>query len=300
MYEKKMTSFLFARALHKTEDFLLASNMDGAGAFDDLVFRYRLKEPDVWKTCFIQLKHKRADGTIKRSSLKTMSGNFSLFKYYDSYCQIKSKVSTDHNLIQSGPFYDFEFVIYTNARMEGVYNLQGKKSDPVSILSSVEGNWEYITFDKNRDIDIFGFFEELSRYHDLVGIKGSLLKGDTFEDEEINEMIKSVRSSFTDQKTVDGLKSAIPTLSKDDVKRWIKEIGKCDFTLYKEFLNKVKIFQSQSNEKTLKNLIKKELKDACKVSSSVANSIYTKFEEGFSEWCEKVGEVEWLMKDSKL
>jgi hypothetical protein len=50
-----MAAFFFARALHKTEEFHLASNVDGAGAFDDLVFRYRLKEPDVWKTCSYNL-----------------------------------------------------------------------------------------------------------------------------------------------------------------------------------------------------------------------------------------------------
>jgi hypothetical protein len=65
MYEQKMAAFLFARALHKTEEFLLSSNVDDAGAFDDLVFRYRLKGSDVWKTCFIQLKHKEKQDTTK-------------------------------------------------------------------------------------------------------------------------------------------------------------------------------------------------------------------------------------------
>jgi hypothetical protein len=94
-----MAAFLFTRALHKTEEFYLASNVDGAGAFDDLVFRYRLREPDVWKTCFIQLKHKKSEGkhensevTIKRSNLTKMSGDFSLFKYFQSYCEIKIKL----------------------------------------------------------------------------------------------------------------------------------------------------------------------------------------------------------------
>jgi hypothetical protein len=77
-YEIKIASFLFARALHKTEDFPLASNVDGAGAFDDLVFRYKLREPDVWKTYFIQLKHKKKQGTIQRSSPTQMSRDFSL------------------------------------------------------------------------------------------------------------------------------------------------------------------------------------------------------------------------------
>jgi hypothetical protein len=54
-YELKMASFIFARTLQKTEDFCLASNLEDAGALDDLDFRYRLIEPDVWKTCFIQV-----------------------------------------------------------------------------------------------------------------------------------------------------------------------------------------------------------------------------------------------------
>jgi len=58
LYEQKMAEFLFARALNRTEEFQLASNVAGAGDFDDLVFRYRLRGTDVWKTCFIQLKHK--------------------------------------------------------------------------------------------------------------------------------------------------------------------------------------------------------------------------------------------------
>jgi hypothetical protein len=53
-----MAAFLFARALNNTEEFCLASNFDGVGAFDDLVFRYRLRKSDIWRTCFIQLKHK--------------------------------------------------------------------------------------------------------------------------------------------------------------------------------------------------------------------------------------------------
>jgi hypothetical protein len=82
LYEVKTAAFLFARALNKTEEFRLASNVDGAGAFDDLVFRYRLRESDVWKTCFIQLKHKGGGGTIRRSGLTQMSGDFSFLKYF--------------------------------------------------------------------------------------------------------------------------------------------------------------------------------------------------------------------------
>jgi hypothetical protein len=58
LYETKLAASLLARALQKAAEIRLASNVDGLEAFDDLVFRYRLKESHVWKTCFLQLKHK--------------------------------------------------------------------------------------------------------------------------------------------------------------------------------------------------------------------------------------------------
>jgi hypothetical protein len=78
-YEIRIAALLFARGLNRTEEFHLASNMDGAaGAFDDLVCRYRLKGQSVCKTCFIQLKHKEKIHTIKRQALKEFSGNYGL------------------------------------------------------------------------------------------------------------------------------------------------------------------------------------------------------------------------------
>jgi len=194
-----MAALLFARGLNRTEEFRLASNVAGAGAFDDLVFRYRLREPDVWKTCFIQLKHKDDGGTIQRSNLTQMSGDFSLLKYFKSYCEIKKNAATDRNLIQCGPFVDFEFVIYTNGKLKSKppvskspprggdsdpgYLLNGSKSSPgeedsdlLRILSSETEKGKYITFDENRDTDIFEFFEELSGYHKLIKELDSLLK----------------------------------------------------------------------------------------------------------------------------
>ena len=300
MYEVKTAAFLFARALHKTEEFYLASNVDGAGAFDDLVFRYRLRGSNIWKTCFIQLKHKRNEVTINCPCLTQMSGDFSLLKYFESYCQIKSKASTDRNLKQCGLFDDFEFVIYTNAKMKVGYTPKGGDSDEVSILSSGTNYGKYISFDENRDTDIFGFFEELSRYHDLVRELESLLEREALVDEDMNERIEKVQSSVTNRDILDKLKNLKSTLSKEGVTKLIKEIGKCDCSLYKEFLKKVKIFQSQSNEKSFKQLIEKELQDACNASLSVANSIYTNFEKGISKWWEKDGNVEWLKKGSHL
>jgi len=295
-----MAAFLFARALNKTEEFRLASNVKGAGTFDDLVFRYRLREPDVWKTCFIQLKHKKNGGTIKRSCLTQMSEDFSLLKYFKSFCEIKSNAATDCNLKQCGSFLNFEFVIYTNGKMESKYPLQGGDSDPISILSSGTDFGKYMTFDETRDKDIFVFFEELSRYHEFIRELENVLKGGTSVDEDIKLKIENFRKSVSSKSILGKVNSLKSNLNKDNVKRLKEELSNCDFTLFKEFLSKVKIFQSQSNEESFKGLIEKEIQDACKASPSVANFTYTKFEEGFSKWCVRDGEVVWLNENSEL
>ena len=290
MYGVKMAAFLFARALHKTEDFRMASNVDGAGAFDDLVFRYRLREPNVWKTCFIQLKHKKNGGTIHPSSLTQMSGEFSLFKYFVSYCQIKA--SAECNLKQCGHFVEFEFVIYTNAMMQSNSALQGGDSDPVSILSSGTNDRKYKTFDEHSDKDIFKFFEELSRYAE------GILQMEKLMVKQIKEKIKEFRLTFTRKEildSLDGLQS-----NPNNMEKLVKELQKCDFSLYGEFLGKMKIFQCQSNENLFDTLIKKELQEACQASPSFANSIYKKFDEALRQWWEKSGNVKWLSENSHV
>ena len=269
--------FSFCRLKHNR----LASNVDGVGDFDDLVFRYRLGEPDVWKTCFIQLKYKKSGRTIQRSTLTQMSGDFILFKYFKSYCEIKKKAATEGNLVEFGPFGDFEFVIYTNAKMESKPPLQGGDSDPLSILSSGKDCGKYIAFDKTNDKDIFNFFEKLSRHNKLIRELDSQLKSRALENKEIIDTIKRVQSLVTN-KTILGKLNSLETKVKKDIETaWIDELAKCDFNLFEEFLSKVKIFQNQSNEEFLKGLIEKELQQACKGSPSAANVIYTKFEEGF-------------------
>ena len=269
-YEIKMAAFLFARALHKTEDFQLASNVRGFGVFDDLVFRYRLRDTEVWKTCFVQLKHKRDGGNIQLSSLLEMSGDFSLFKYFESYCLIKSKPSTDDNMKHCGSFNDFKFVIYTSGRMGINSVLQVNRSESLSILSSGK---DCITFDEAADPEIFTFFKELSEYHKFLVDLDKLFARGTFGDTEIVQKIQNFQDTITNKAILDRLKNLKSGWRKGCLTGLIKELAKCDFNLYKVFLSKVKIFHSQSSEISLKGLTERELNVACKVSLSVAKSI---------------------------
>ena len=264
MYEIKMAAFLFARALHKTGKFRLASSVDDLGASDDLLFRCRLKEPEVWKTCIIQLYHKKDGGTIPYSDLISMSRKFSLLKYFQSYCQIKSKASTHPNLKHCGSFDDFEFVIYTNGGMGNNSALQDD-SGPLSILSSGTDCRKYITFDKVVDKEMLTFFKELSEYRDFLLEQNKLFARGTEIDQnieklrrteidqnieklrrtEIDQNIEKFRESVTNKAILGKLNNLKKSnLSKDCITRLIEELSKCDFDLYKEFWSKVKIFHS--------------------------------------------------------
>jgi hypothetical protein len=88
-----------------------------------------------------------------------------LFKYYESYCEIKSKASTDPKLIHCGPFGEYDFVIDTNVRMESKSPLQGADSEPISILSYRNNCGKYITWDNNYDSEFFSFLRNLQNVH---------------------------------------------------------------------------------------------------------------------------------------
>jgi hypothetical protein len=69
--------------------FRLATEMESAAGFDDIVFRYEQNGTTVHR--FIQVKHKQ-DGTEKISvgSLLTKNSEFNLLKYFVAYLKIKS------------------------------------------------------------------------------------------------------------------------------------------------------------------------------------------------------------------
>jgi hypothetical protein len=229
-----------------------------------------------------------------------MSGEFSLLRYFVSYCQIKSKPSTEQNLKHCGQFDDFEFVIYTSATIQNNSSLGSANSEHLSILSSGTNGGKYITFDEAVDTEVFKFFEELSKYQDLIVELNNLIARGTFVGTEIEQRINSFQDAVTSKMIKCKLHILKQNLNKYGINQLKLELGKCDFTLYKEFLSKLKIFHSQSKENSLKGLIEKELNVTCKASPSVPNSIYTKFEEGFCNWYKQAGNVEWLSNNARL
>jgi hypothetical protein len=302
LYGIRIASLLFARGLNKTKEFHLASNVGGAAdAFDDLVFKYELKGQSVCKTCFIQLKHKRNIYTINPCALKQLSGDFSLFKYFKSYCKIKREAFKDHNLKLCGSFDNFEFIIYTNAKLGAGFVVKGADTNPVNILSSGKNLDEYVTFDENCNSDIFDFFEELLQYYNLLlGLENIVNLGACVGKVEQCIENSNIHSSLTSADILGRLKDLKSKPGSRKLRDLMKELEKCDFSLCTEFLQKLKIFHSQSNVNNAEALIRKELQVACHTSLSGTNSLYTKFEKGLTEWWEESGSVSWLSDSSDV
>ncbi|WP_339047303.1 NB-ARC domain-containing protein [Candidatus Mesenet endosymbiont of Phosphuga atrata] len=131
--------------------FHLASNMEKADKFDDIVFKYEYREgiTEKSKIVFLQAKHKIDQKGININSLlsDSESGDFSLKKYFISYRKIKQQFSETKGPVFSSKFEDSEFIIYTNAPF-------------VSTDSSIkEGN-----IDQN---DFFRISDSQSKYYQL-------------------------------------------------------------------------------------------------------------------------------------
>uniref|UniRef100_A0A2A4JRS3 NACHT domain-containing protein n=1 Tax=Heliothis virescens TaxID=7102 RepID=A0A2A4JRS3_HELVI len=139
LYETKLLSLILFRALYVQDvnKFVMATNVEGMGAFDDIVFRYysnnNNNKPKIF---FIQAKHRDNPAKDKFTVEEIMksNGDFSLNKYLESYIKI-SQMFDPENIddMFKGEFknIDCEFVIYTSAfenftKMKAVQQTQSK------------------------------------------------------------------------------------------------------------------------------------------------------------------------------
>lgn len=110
IYQLKLLMLFLKRGLNKNYSFLLATEMDAAEKFDDLVFQYENEMKDKIIFRFLQAKHKQDESKriTMHELLTEKDGDFSLQKYFLSYLKIKEKNEFKGNT----EFKDF--VICTN------------------------------------------------------------------------------------------------------------------------------------------------------------------------------------------
>ncbi|XP_055317510.1 uncharacterized protein LOC129576420 [Sitodiplosis mosellana] len=111
IYQAKLLALFGKRALSNSYEFSLASEMDDAEALDDVVLRY--KESNKWTWRFVQAKHKQNTDSSKItiSELISNDNDFSLQKYFLSFCKIKY-----NERFKDATFKDFTLI--TNTEFE--------------------------------------------------------------------------------------------------------------------------------------------------------------------------------------
>ncbi|KAJ0172466.1 hypothetical protein K1T71_011605 [Dendrolimus kikuchii] len=123
LYETKILSLMMLKAStdEDIQHFYLGTNINGIGAFDDLCFRYKLKDYDKDIMVLLQAKHRDDTETRKLTinDIRNISGDFGLPKYLDSYLKIKAKFNNKNDdPMFAGDFSDVECscILYTPSK----------------------------------------------------------------------------------------------------------------------------------------------------------------------------------------
>ncbi|XP_069680688.1 uncharacterized protein [Periplaneta americana] len=246
LFEVKTAALLFLRAINSRQKFSLGSNMKAAGYFDDIVLILENK------TIFLQLKHKNY-AAVYDSQLTPLSGEFSLLKYYKSFCDMKKNWAENKDLKYCGDFKNYIFVIYTNAVLKSQTSRVLDENDDWQKLIDTGGGIH--CFDEKHRPDIHEYFSSLPRYKKILNdvVNGST----TCTRETIPSIVKKLWN-----------KDAKNVPKNEDLKKILSELEKLDLSDYKDFLSRLWIFTGQKRESELDPLIKEELKIACGTDSS--------------------------------
>ncbi|WP_254229454.1 hypothetical protein [Wolbachia pipientis] len=163
-YETKLLMLFLLRGLTKTDDFYLAANMQEAGDFDDIVFKYRYRDQygnEKLKIIFLQAKH--------RENLNNkITYNEITNKYFNSYSEIKRQFSEEQrNPIFRGEFEDLDcdFIIYTNAPQPNI-SITFKRVAIEAEEKIFNFTKHYFKPDESIDFSKKEFFENLKFFSD--------------------------------------------------------------------------------------------------------------------------------------
>ncbi|XP_069680419.1 uncharacterized protein [Periplaneta americana] len=261
LYEVKILALIFSRSLQNMQySTYLASNMLAAGAFDDIVLKREPKGGTCYDistdmqskhlknfTILFQLKHELIPSNITDSQLLQLKGNFSLLKYYKSYCKMKQEWSQKKDLQFCGKFEDFIFVLYTNSNM----------ARNVPVLNQVDCSDLWQNFIKTGENcfcftnelfpDVYEWFQSLPKCKDLLA---HAVNDDHFESEQ--ELLGYVK------KLLDNNAKTLP--DKEQLKDLLKQLDSLgDLSDHEEFLSRLWFFTSQASEKQLNALVSKEI-----------------------------------------
>ncbi|XP_052564608.1 uncharacterized protein LOC128093080 [Culex pipiens pallens] len=329
-YESKLLALVLFRALHwdRIAEFYLATNVDDAGAFDDLVVRYRTVG-GVDRLVFLQAKHKPGKGLNLKDVLENVGdkGDFSLGKYFRSFLDIKLRCYEGN---QSAIFGDIgentvvEFIIFTTLKLECTIP---KQFDLISRGSENEEDSLFYTCPTGRCIRLEGLLNSLmtvaSKWYKemLVAIlaQNSIASNEPVDLTNCVELfltsVESDENSFKflqhcyekisslkpcdDQKKLKDVKAKIVKLLESEKFKPFKMSDEDCINLPQEFFNKLQFHTEQSTEAEVEQLVKNEIPDHCQTTGDL-NLIFQMYHLGVQQWWLQTGAVPFQTKSSAL
>ncbi|XP_069687356.1 uncharacterized protein [Periplaneta americana] len=282
-FEVKILVFLFLRALNKRRNFRIASNMNHCGAFDDVVFQYKLD--DVWETSFLQLKHKKKSVQPMEIFAESRSA-FDLIKYLQSYHIIKQQfsIANKKHPVFGGDFEHCTFLLYTNSVFRKKRQLQHGRFLEDDIHNSGGSNGFVFSFNENNEEDelvmsLLNEYEYCKQSLETInyrnGEKVTLQPGIL---QEICELLNSVTNT--------DLISILENLKKRPLKQNLEKTleGLNYVSSRSTFLNKLKVLDGQADVNALDDVIKNQIHEVCGTDSDETNRIQKELVQNMEIW----------------
>lgn len=321
LYETKLLALVLFRALHRDDitSFNLATNVDDAGAFDDIVMRYTVNGTD--KCIYLQAKHKDCKETNFKDMIDGSSekGDFSLLKYFKSYLALEiPKLQCDTKSA------DDEFLIFTNI---GIKWTIPEGIDLTLHDRAVDTNNLFYTKRKGKCIYLNGSLKILKEatikwYYDSLAVILAKQFVCSNQGTSLREFIKSfLESSDSNLNSFELLlwcyskiKHAIPRSDRDlfdNLKLDIFELlqkntfPRVEFTdadcccLVTEFFDKLCFYTNQPNENEVEEILKSEIVSLYPQAGDIS-VLFHLYHNAVQKWWLQTGHVPYQTKDSVL
>ena len=164
-FEFKLCGLAYLRAKEKWRKFKLASNVDGHGAFDDILIEY-INSKSSLSHIFVQLKSTKSE-RITLGKLKGNNKDFGLNKYYESYIDIEEKFNRTGESVKIDSGIDGRmFILYSNADIG--HDVKSNKNIDVGEADFLLTGGSVLQFSKKKHKAIYEHLQNLPKYREFL------------------------------------------------------------------------------------------------------------------------------------
>jgi hypothetical protein len=264
-----VAALLFIRAINAKLVFQLQPYRQIPSLFSDIILKLGKQ------TLFLHLRDYLCHNkNINNSHIFQLKGDFSLLKYYKSFCQMKNLWNHNENLQNYGRFEDSIFVVYTNAVM---CDDTGSSADYTLWQELLCTRGKGFNFSEDKFPGVYEIFKNLERYKQLL-----VNSPYNLQPANKQELLGFIR------KVWDSRATTLPRLSElNKLTKELKELG--DSSYYKEFLSRFWFLTGQGINQELEEEIQQQIELAC--GTPVTNLVYARFKKQMQDWYKHSNQV---------